>query len=221
VAVPDPAIAFRTLCESLFGRPNLRGDAAWPSSSFGLALILSDLALIQRPWWRVCQHAGLFFFRAHVLVNPVKARYSLGDEQSQFVQSLMSEGFTPTEISPDLRTALLRILGPRESIEDWRLLEIPRENQDSRELLDLLALTKCPSVESFDAIDPVTLQLTNRRKLDQTETIVHCDVPPAENHSDWLEICRHPGQFYRSLVPPRTSDEPLCWLFRSPATPPA
>jgi hypothetical protein len=211
---------FHTLCKSLFGRPNLRGDADWPTTSFGLSLILSDLALIQRPWWKICRHAGLFFFREHILVNSLKTRYSLGDEQGSFFESLLKEGYKQIEVSSNLQSVLARILGPRDVVEDWQLLEIPINERDSVALLELLALTKCPSIASFDGND-----VTTENQIEEegtiltvvTETIM--DNPPIENRQDWIESRRNPGEYYRNMIDPKMmGEEPLAWVFRLPQT---
>jgi hypothetical protein len=210
----SPDGGFRALCESLLGRPNLRGDLEWRSSSFGLCLILSDLALIQCPWWKICRQAGLFFFREHILLNQRKLHHSLGDDHDTFCASLFEEGYMKVTLTVHLQEVLARILNPTDSIEDWQLVQVPTGSADAMALRKLLALTKCPAITTFSALDPATLRPQPPSPFD-THGEVNVDIPPTD--SNWVEIHSHPGEYYKRLIPEHViSGAEQSWLFRLP-----
>jgi hypothetical protein len=212
-----PGDDFLSLCQSLFGRDTLGGSATLPSASFGLRLVLSDLALIQRPWWKICRQAGIFFLREHILLNSLKTASALSGDKNRFLESLQKEGYKGIELTQSLQTVLGRILGPRDSIADWQLLEVPTTGADAVGLRELLGFTQCPPIASFETLDLETLQQNSASvQLDRVSWAV-ADVPASQEDADWVEMHVNPGLFYQRLIPAEVvRKEKQNWLFRLP-----
>jgi hypothetical protein len=180
-----------------------------------LTQVFADLALLQRPWWKLCRQAGIFFFREHILVNFARTERSLNMKGEVFREYLSRERFWPVEIGQRLQAVLKRIVD--DPIENWILLAIPSRGQDADKLRTLLAFMKCNPIQDFDELDLETFTKPSQRDGWAIEHREIATFEPREADLDWPEIRANPGIFYQKLIRPEVvSTAQQTWLFRNP-----
>ena len=177
----------------------------------------ADLIQIQRPWWRMCSLAGIFFFRSHVLIDFAKAEKSLSIEPEQFRSFLHRENYQPCPVPEGLAHALNKVID--DDAGTWSLFAIPGgddASQECRKLLQLMRVMKCSDINDFNEWKfdgPVRMDV--KHKTFDVESFVICSQEGDAVGDERRAMMAAPGEFYQKLIPCERMQKDACWLFKS------
>ena len=212
----EPLTEFQHICYSVLGRAFLRCEASWGSCSTVFMQAFADLIQIQRPWWRMCSLAGIFFFRSHVLIDFVKAGKSLSIEPELFRSFLQRETYQPCPIPEGLARALHQVLDDNSG--GWNLFAIPSgkdASQECQKFAQLMRVMKCSDINDFNE-----WKFDGPVRMDVKTFNIEPPEPTYSREGDAVGEERRammaaPGEFYQKLIPSERVQNDECWLFRS------
>lgn len=204
--------SFSRICQAVLGRPQLRGNCPWKSSSSSFIQIFSDFQKMNIPWWKLGKMAGIFFFYDHLLINFELLSQSTSQDQETLENKVNEDNFTKMQVPDYLQQLFLDNIHIK--TDDWNLYCV-KDALDSDKLIELLHKMKCPSITSFkgETIEKKPLPMLDYNYFEQA------NYPPDDDlFQRTKEFNQNPGLFYQSLIPAERFNAVTskCWLFTTP-----
>lgn len=216
----EPLSTFQRLCQSILGYPCLftRPEVGSPPCAVIFLQAFTSLSQIQRPWWKMCGDAGIFFFRRHVLLNFGRTARSLEYQQDELREMLARDGYTECEMPDCLEHTIEHVTTG--DIDEWIIWQFPTES-DGQAYIALLQFMRTLQMMNINDIDdfeewkgaPSVLRQSRMQNF-VMEAIENAHVAATDELEDRKRMQASPGEYYASLVPPERVRPDECWLFR-------
>lgn len=207
-----PQTSFSHICQAVLGRPQLRANWPWKSSSSSFIQIFSDFQKMNIPWWKLGKMAGIFFFYDHILINIELLSQATSENPEALQKSIEQDNFTRIETPNYLKELFLNNI--QLQTDNWVLYSI-KEAFDSERLVELLHKMKCPSITSFQG-EQVEKKPLPSLSYNYFEQASYQSNEELLQKSLAFDPC--PGLYYQSLIPSErlSTVTNKCWLFQTP-----
>lgn len=203
---------FAKICQATLGRPQLRGNWPWKSSSSSFIQIFSDFQKMNIPWWKLGKMSGIFFFYDHLLINLELLSQATSENIETLAKKIDDDKFTKIQVPDYIKQLFLENIHIK--TDEWILYHV-KDAVDSEKLIELLHKMKCPSITSFqgESNQKNPLPILSFSYFDQAS--YPTDDELFQKSYDFNQC---PGRFYQNLIPAERINAVTskCWLFTTP-----